>query len=244
MELLKLRSTTHKGNTLFFDPVEHSYKDQNGRKYVSVTQVTSRLFPEFEKEAVAKRLSNSSGKPAAQYIKEWEAKALQAQKYGNWCHYYAEAKLMGYPILPISRNPRQRKARININKTISSFIKGKEVVGCEKMIFSPSLYTSGTIDLLLEDDTTVYVTDWKSNEDLDLTNKFKSFGFEMFKDVPASKFGHYTAQLNIYEFILKQEGYADPDKKWERFIFHIDGDYKKPIPVPDLQSKIKKFYGA
>ncbi len=238
-----MKIAQHNGNTLTFDPSKHTYTDQTQRQYTSVTQVVQRLFPAFNQKQVASKISESSGLPPEHYIKLWQDKANKASKFGNWCHYYAEATLKNYPVIPIPHTQRHRQAKANIDRIIRKHIKNKTLIDCELIVFSRDLFTAGTIDLLMRDDDTLYICDWKSNEDLDLTNKFNQFGYEMFRNVPASKFGHYSVQLNLYEAVLKKENYFPDITNFERLIFHIDGPYKPPIKVPDLQKQVKAFYG-
>jgi ATP-dependent exoDNAse (exonuclease V) beta subunit len=236
---MKIKIAKHNGNTLTYDDEKHSYVDQDGQVYTSVTHVVESLFPKFDKVKVAKRCAHKYKTTPEELIRQWTEKGDNARVYGTKAHYYAETKAKAL-VSPKAKDQRLRQAQRNIDKTFQDFIQGKDVVGSEKIVFSKKHCMAGTIDLLLQDSNCIYVTDWKSNEEIK-TSPVYEYGFEMFRDIPSTNFWHYAVQLNLYEFILKQENYLE-DKPFQRFIFHIDGEYTPPIPIPDLQHKIEEFF--
>lgn len=236
---MKNKIVQHNGNTLTYNDEKHSYTDQDGQIYTSVTHVVESLFPKFDQLKVAKRCAYKYKTTPEELIRQWTEKGNTAREYGTKAHYYAEAKIKN-KITPIARDPRLKQAQKNIDKTYEDFIKSKKVVGVEKIIFSKKHHIAGTIDLLLGDDIFIYVTDWKTNEKI-TTSPAYEYGYEMFQDIPSTNFWHYAVQLNLYEFILKEEEYVN-NRHFQRFLFHVDGEYTPPIPIPDLQHKIKEFF--
>jgi len=85
-----------------------------------------------------------------------------------------------------------------------------DILGVEKIVFSPGLMIAGTIDLLgrSRKDGSYLIIDHKSNTEIETSNKYGKFCFDPISHVPAISFHEYSLQLNLYAYLLKREKYV------------------------------------
>jgi len=110
----------------------------------------------------------------------------------------------------------------------------------EKIVFSESLSVAGTIDLLMYDAAgTVYVLDWKTNEEIETVNKWDKFALPPIAHVGDMNSTKYALQLSLYEWLLRDQGYIKLGTKVERAIIHLRPDAFQIIPMPSLDKDIR-----
>ena len=62
--------------TLTYDPVPHTYTDQDGDRYTSVTTLVESCFPAFDTQAAAAKKAQETGRLELDILAEWKAKEL------------------------------------------------------------------------------------------------------------------------------------------------------------------------
>jgi hypothetical protein len=127
--------------------------------------------------------------------------------------------------LPLAETDLEIQAFSQVDYVLDLFAN-LEIIDVEKIVFSPTLRLSGTIDMLAKDkDTnTYYIIDWKTNKKLTMTgNKTALHPVEDLRDCNYSK---YILQLNTYRAILINEGYVDGPIDLK--IIHINRDVGIP----------------
>ena len=226
------------GLKLTFTEENHCYKDEYGREYTSGTKLLHKGFEVFDAEKVAAMKSAKTGRPAQEYIQEWQAVGKLASDSGTWMHENCERQILGR--FNEMHSPRNEEERIcfaaaweEVCKMQANFCELQP----EKIIFSPRFRISGSIDLLAKANDRKYIIfDWK---------RIKALKKEGFKgkcgiiyptfDVPDCNFYHYALQLSIYEMILKVEGYIPPYAEVERWllVYRQEG-YFQYEPLPDM----------
>lgn len=123
----------------------------------------------------------------------------------------------------------------------TSFKQKIDILGVEKIVFDETLKIAGTIDLFAKSrkDGSYLIIDHKTNKKIETYNTFKKFAYAPIEHVPDTSFGHYSLQLNLYQFILKYAGYIPKNAKVRMFLNHITDKEVKLIELPDMQSEIK-----
>ena len=71
------------GLKLTFTEENHCYKDEYGREYTSGTKLLHKGFEVFDAEKVAAMKSAKTGRPAQEYIQEWQAAGNLASDSGT-----------------------------------------------------------------------------------------------------------------------------------------------------------------
>jgi len=128
-------------------------------------------------------------------------------------------------------------------KVAGAFRQKLDILGVEKIVFNPYLPRpiAGTIDLLARSKKNgdLLVLDWKSNKDIDKTNKWGKFGLDPVRHVPDTALGHYECQLSLYQYLLVLGKYVPADAKFKRAIIHLTEAGHEIIQLPDRTSEIK-----
>jgi len=73
-----------------FDSENHIYSVDENKNYISVTQLVSKFFPEFDKDFWAERQSDKLGIPKDKILMKWENLGNKARDAGNNLHLQIE----------------------------------------------------------------------------------------------------------------------------------------------------------
>jgi len=201
-----------------FTEDDHAYIDDIGISYVSATTLVNRAFAPFDADAAAAAKNLKTGIPAEDLKKQWSVVGRMASEAGTRCHENCERQILGrYDAMNQPRDDaekaRFRAAWDEVEQMKAAFDR----IEPEKLVFSPRFMVAGSIDILARRGNSVSIIDWKFVKAL----KRESFGGRTGTHIataalPDSNFWHYALQLNLYEQILKVEGYIDatiPAKK-------------------------------
>jgi hypothetical protein len=220
------------GQLISFDEEKHKYVDSSKTIYNSVTTVIKKQFPEFDAERIAGFVAKKRGCLREDVLNEWEFKRNASSAFGDKIHSYAEFLLQKKEqwekkdLIIESSDYRDKVDSYcqQLDILIPKLLDFYELLGAEKIIFSPEHKISGTIDLLMRNKRTgqLAIFDWKTNEEIRLKHKTneKQTGFNFFFKIPDANFYHYQMQLSTYARILEIEKYYDPTE-FELAIFHI-----------------------
>lgn len=181
----------------------HTYKLQKSDiKFQSVTEFIHSFFKPFEEEKIAKKLTSSHpkyiGMSTEELIKVWDSN----RERGTLVHKEIEEFI------------RSKKNKITDPKTIQAIhflnkkcIKSSNVLIPELIIFSEKLKLAGTIDLVIYNKLTnqISIIDWKTNKRINKSPfKQSDTGLKWpTLNIPDCNFTHYTLQLSLYKYILK-----------------------------------------
>lgn len=203
----------HKNIEITFNDEDHSYVDNLSRSYLSTTTFVSQFFPKVDSRKLAEKcvreVKKYQGRDVEEVIKEWEEKGRKSRERGTLVHDYAD-KLVKGKELPKPINKEDEKLFKGVQLELEKLMKDYEVIGSEMIVFSPKYLLSGTIDLVMKNKKTgkIAIFDWKTNEKITKWNKF-SKGLGNLSNLTDCNYMHYTMQLNVYSFILHDEGYLD-----------------------------------
>jgi hypothetical protein len=192
-----------KSKLITLEEETHTYKLKNSDiKFQSVTEFIHSFFKPFEEEKVAKKLTSSHpkylNKTPEELIKIWNSIRYR----GTLVHKEIEEFILS------------KKKRNTDPKTIQAIdflktkcIKKSNILIPELIIYSEKLKLAGTIDLLIYNKltNTISIIDWKTNKKI--TKKAFRASETGLKwptsKLPDCNFTHYTLQLSLYKYILK-----------------------------------------
>lgn len=234
------------GVEIIFTEEDHSYTSIiDGREivYVSGTTFLGKYFPPFDPTGkITELCAKKQGISVQELKKLWKAKSDKACVFGTKIHETVEDYLLGREYRNSYDNQKEKIYFEYAKKVGEKLLKSLNIIGIEKIVFNPELRIAGTIDLLGRSKKTgkYIIIDHKTNEKtIDESNKYNSFCLDPISNVPDTSFGHYSLQLNLYSYLLKDGGYVDKNAEFEYYLDHITVNGVKMIKLPDLQKEIK-----
>lgn len=234
-----------KGYEITFTEETHIYESIiNGKtiNYVSGTGFCSKFFPEFDPTGkITARCAEKEGLTVEAMKAKWAAKGKESCRLGTRMHERLEDLFLGQKVRNVPENDEEKRRFDNAIK-IGNKIKDRlDIIGVEKIVFSPELKLSGTIDFLgrSKKDGSYIIVDHKSNKEIEKDNKYKKFCLDPISHLPDVAFYHYGLQLGLYQYLLKYEQYVPKDAKFKLFLNHVTSEKAELIELPDLQSEIK-----
>jgi len=164
-----------------FDPIKHSYIDDKGRKYKSVTTIINEIYPFNVNEIIAEIIVNPNSAyyqwTPAQVKREWRQSAIE----GSRVHKAIENFI----------NKNEFPKNIDIIPLVKQFkklhFKGK--LKTELKVWDEDLLIAGTVDLLEDCGNYFWLWDLKTSKKLsdDRLIKF-SMQLELYKRLVEKKF--------------------------------------------------------
>lgn len=249
-----------KGRKIKFDEDKHKYHDEKGRVYRSTTDIIHSLFPEFPRDMMAyvtarKRIMKEEGYENKEdvpvkdcmilkkkIIEEWEENKELACQIGIQVHRYAECLLHEEKFDMEFTASRQEKMGKVLDEFMPKLLKQYKFLETEKIIFSPKILLAGTVDLLMQNKRSkkLCIFDWKTNKALNKTDSYGKKGLLFLDHLDNCNYWHYALQLNIYRWLLHEEGYGDFSNV-EMGIFHINTRKVQGYKVPRLDTEIEQI---
>lgn len=235
-----------KGHIIEFFEDTHKYVsviDGEEIKYTSGTQFLHKFFKPFDEDGeIARRCAAKEGCTVEEIKEKWARAGREASALGTKIHECCEDIELGRKELRNKPSSlKEEKMMEHAVKMAQRFYDGFDILGVEKIVFSPTLKIAGTIDLFARSkkDGAYIIGDHKTNKSIDLEDNWNKFALGPISHLHDINGVHYGLQLNLYEYLLKREGYVPRDAKFKRFINHITEAGAKLIPMPDYQSEIK-----
>lgn len=186
---------------------KHLYRKlDDGLKFTSVTRLKSKLFKEFDKEAVSARCANAWGMKQDDVKTMWDNNGTATSLIGSGIHLMMENFIRfgerGLTKMPVLRS------------IVTSFPWG-DYKGCklypEVLITNVERRICGLCDLLVElPDGSYRVEDYKVNHAPH--EKKVEFADGVDLDLPNNKFSEYCVQLSSYGEMLEIAGLSVCDK--------------------------------
>jgi hypothetical protein len=215
-----------------FNNRNHTYI-RNGVEYISVTTLISKYFSEFDIAKIAKFKAFKSRREGikGQGVRYWKALWKKNREYGSEVHKEIQDYL-NTRIQPISDEAIHAITWLhNLERTISKSYTMPEVV-----LFNDKYKIAGTADIIIyESDTNnMFVIDWK------VVNEIKTEGYNNKKSklgMNDCNFWKYALQLNMYAWILRQNGYNTPNP----ILIQLTPDGIKEFKIPGIIEEIDKI---
>lgn len=225
---------------IFFTEDNHLYVDDFGFEYTSSTTLVHSAFEAFNPAKAAAAKAARTGVPAEHYLKEWQTCGQESARLGTRTHENCERQILGmYSNMHQPENheeqARFRAAWFEVERLKTLYLRLEP----EKLIFSPRFRIAGSIDLLgLRHDGSYSIIDWKFIKELKMTAFRNKTGVHFAtRHLPDCNFYHYALQTNIYDQILRVEGYIPAMAAVDKWLAVYDFIRHKFdfVKMPELQ---------
>jgi hypothetical protein len=232
--------------SITFDAEAHSYIDDSGQVYKSVTTLVKDSFQPFDATAQAAEMARRTGKLEMEILMDWDRKRDAAAKHGTAVHYYAECLLNG-TTSPTPQNAEQGRAFRIVDKALVALAETHDLLPPEQIVFDPLYQVAGTIDLPAINKRTgaLAIFDWKNCDGI-TADAYRKVGLVPISDVPDSRLHRYSLQLSIYAWILtdpEMSAYPSKGQPAEMLLIHIPPVGEEPVlrPCVDLRRQVGRL---
>jgi len=211
-------------------------------EYISGTTFLGKFFKPFDADgSIARRCAARDGLTVEEVKSKWAKAGKDACTLGTKIHECCEDVELGRPIRNTPNNERERRMIENATAMAKKFYDSLDIIGVEKIVFSPSLKIAGTIDLLARSrkDGTYIIGDWKTNKSIELEDKWGNFALRPIEHIQDCSGTHYGLQLSLYEYLLRREKYVPREAKFKRILGHVTEEKTEIIPLPDYSIEIR-----
>lgn len=196
------------GDVAYFDPVPHTYEDEQGNRFLSGSTYAHKFGYEFDKRLNAERRAEINGVPVQTMLDYWQSKTEIAQDFGTALHKAMEHYGKYRNLSLIDERP------LGIHKTFIPIVEAFY----RKRHHETALYEAAVIDLLglrsglvdrvvITGEKECIIEDFKTNGDI-----YKNFGEEYLQPpvdfLPNTPLGEYVLQLNYYRDIVEEAGWT------------------------------------
>lgn len=207
---------------IWYDHKAHSYVNEKGIEYESVTQVLGHFYP-----------FNADDKIKQEYMDF-------ASSYGNLIHTAIQNAVIGMP-------PKKKMVQKVISDALNA-MGDYDKAWVEQTIALPDQEIAGRFDILTMNANKNSYTLWdvKTNSDLTLEADccLPNSLVERYNQYwnPKTIYGEHCLQLNLYAYIIEQTTDIKID---EIKIIHVPDGFKKIFPVPKVDvSDLLSAYGS
>ena len=149
-----------------FDPLEHRYFIDGNADTISVSQLISKFFPEFDSEYWSERKARERGITKQEILAEWKEKGDTSASLGTQLHEEIENYYNGQPY---NDDLPEFQHFLKFKEKYDSMIPFRS----EWRIFDEDLLVAGTVDMVYQKEgNELYMFDWKRSEKI--VNRYES----------------------------------------------------------------------
>lgn len=178
-----------------FTPENHTYTDESGADYVSVTRFINRFVPQFNFEEKSKRYASKYGMDVEDVRNDWKQKNKDSTDFGTKVHTLIEEAIKNQVLIPGDFFNVVKDIYDEINKSF----KGEYLT--ETIVSNSEYRVAGTSDLIIDDKNTFSIVDFKTNKQIKYTNDFEEKNLlDPIKHIPNSEYFKYSLQLSFYAY--------------------------------------------
>jgi len=237
------------GKRIGFEDKRHVYfvENDDSINFTSGTSFLKQFFPKFDVETISAKYAAKHGLDQEEVKAMWKEKGRKAADEGTEVHQYMEDLFFGKkPIVSLNNSRVANLQRIGFSFWYENLTKEYDIVEAEKVIASVDLRLAGMVDLIgiNKSTRTLALLDWKTNRELKFENPWQT-GLGPLLHLQDTNVNHYYLQLNLYQYIMQKEGYAQNydvvDGDVERVILHMTESGVQKIYAPDMQNEIKEM---
>ena len=227
----KKAAIKHNGLEICFEDKGHVYrvfdKDQQLKyKPISVTTLIHKYQKPFDLEGMSALCAKKEGVTQQEIKDRWAKINKTACKHGVRMHSVAERIFNGEFVDDSTFTPEQQVVFKQIEAVVNKMKERPYDYESEKIIFDPAINVAGTVDLIGRHKETgdYLLIDWKTNKQIRMDNEWGDTFLSPIDDLPDCEYNLYGLQLSLYEHILKEGGFVEPDAKFRKFICHFHAE--------------------
>jgi len=230
------------GKVICFDEFRHLYyaEDNPNMKFTSATTFIGKFFPRFKFDEISFIYAIKRGLDINQVRQSWIDKREKASELGNRVHEYARYILtenIKYKVVAI--NEIENAYFKQVRKVIKDlYYFGLELQGSEVILADLNWKIAGMTDIIMRFQNSLHILDLKSSQDIKTSNQFQTPlpPIQHLEDTNLSK---YQLQLNLYKYLIENNGYAPWATDVVMRIIHLSEDKYTFIDVPDMGMEIR-----
>ena len=245
MRHLEIKNKHERDPYIDFVESTHTYT-YHGDEFISVTTWISKIFDEFNTDAVISGMMQSKkwnehhmyyGKTKEEIKNIWKERNQVAIEQGILLHQNIEDYLNN---ITVDNKSIEYKYFLNFVRDHVDM----EFFRTEWKVYDESLKLAGTIDMCSKNsDGTISLYDWKRSRAIKRRNNFDKFSkIEGLKNLEDTNFNHYALQLNFYRYIVEKK-YNMKVKNMFIVCFHPDNKNSDYLlyKIPAMQNEIEKI---
>lgn len=196
------------GSIVYFDPIEHVYRDAQGNQYLGGSTFAHRFVPDFPAESIAGKMAEKSDSSADEIRAMWQLNSEASTSFGTALHAALELRqrygklslqLKGDYSAATTKNPV-------LKPIVEAFFtpeRDAEEAVAECFVADPERRHAGMLDRLVIEPDGVWIEDYKSSRDV---LKAESIKIPFKGIVPNNQLGIFQLQCNFYARILTTHG--------------------------------------
>jgi ATP-dependent exoDNAse (exonuclease V) beta subunit len=185
---------------VIIDHDTHVYTNtDNGDIYTSVTTFIGSYKKPFDKDKWSKVVAKREGKTQDEILNKWSEITVTAQNRGTNVHLVME----NYVKFNKIEKGYEELVDSFIKKTNGVILPNSNILS-EELLYSHDFKLAGMADLIVENDNTFYVLDFKTNKKFNFVSKYNDYFYEPIDYLPQCEFTTYTIQLSIYAWMHEQ----------------------------------------
>lgn len=208
----EIQVSVYNGVEVLFDPITHTYVDNEGNKYLSGSTFASQYKSKFDAEAIGTRFAEKHGVSPYDVKSMWKLNGDTSTALGSAIHNALElyGKYLQLSLATKGTNESALHKNEILRPIVEAFYNGRENEKARYELFVADKKNKlcGFIDRLLivdEKNKVCRIQDYKTNPDISKAETIKA----PFKGVVANTtLGAYWLQLSFYAFILQGMGWT------------------------------------
>jgi hypothetical protein len=238
------KATAPNGTTIEFDEAAHRYftKLANGDEivYTSVTSMVKSFFKPFDSEAVASKVSTSSGQTQAEVLAMWKQAGEYACTVGTRVHEVGEDVLLGLTPRNKPADEHERKLMKQVWIAATEVRTKMKVHSVEAILFDIGTEIAGTADFTAWDASgNFWILDWKTNAKLSESSRYGQRGLGVLEHLEDCDIVRYALQLSVYEYLVLKGGYVPRNTPVKRAVIHLAEDAYKIVPTKGYPIEVR-----
>lgn len=224
-------------NFLKFDESAHSYTDDYGNAYTSVSKLLGKIKEPFKRDIIANAVAKKRGISKGKVFAEWDEKKNSAIARGNVIHNALER----YDKDGVIEDPSLENAILSINSHLSTY---KETYS-ELKLYSQDHLIAGTADKpCYRGNNIMDISDYKTNESkgIEYESKYNKYLLDPLNHLEECNFNVYALQLGCYAYMIEKTWGYKIGKLSIIFIPPSNPAHWQLIPVPYMRSEVKILF--
>lgn len=237
-DLLAKTNSVERDSRIEFIEESHKYIVDGNPNTISVSELISKFFPEFDSKHWAPIKAKQRGITTEEILNEWELKRDEAAQLGTNLHKEIENY---YNELPYNDELPGFKHFLEFKEKYSTMEKFRT----EWRIFDEELMVAGTIDMVYYNSSkdSYYMFDWKRSEKVvdQFGNPLRpdfDYAFGELGHLSDNSFNKYSLQLNIYKHILEKR-YGIKISSMNLLVLHPNYDTYRHVAIDDMTKEVK-----
>lgn len=223
----------------------HSYINEKGESYLSVTSLIKKYEPVKDWQEIAEKYAKKHKREVEEVQASWKEEGRKSIEKGIAYHSRMEEEYVSkgsidingklYKVIP---TPTEDGVKFAIP------LKLEDGIYPEIIVYSDKYKVSGQADLVEIRDGVIYMKDYKTSKEIRKeSHKHWKYGYEMMltplNHIMNCNFYQYALQLNIYMYLLKTHNRKLTIGTME--IYHVKDDQTIHYEVPNLQKEAKSL---